>query len=178
MKCHGKQERAYRRRASPDVGSDTATRVNRHRGIPVLISIARRCGSVLVARSEGKCGNVRPILASNPHSYASPLCAQLLPCHSLVRTPDASSNVLTLAQDALKMSFCHTRAPTTSQYVFHFFLVPFFFLLFFFISFFLSFLLLFSFNFSFFVLWECETHIGFQFLVRTPDDSSNVLTLA
>ena len=35
---------------------------------------------MLVARSEGQCGNVRPILASNSHSYPSPLCAQLLPC--------------------------------------------------------------------------------------------------
>ena len=40
------------------------------------------------------------------------------PCHSLVRTPDDSSNVLTLAQDALKRSFCHTRAHATSQCVF------------------------------------------------------------
>ena len=31
----------------------------------------------VVARSVG---NVRPSLASNPHSYPSPLCAQLLPC--------------------------------------------------------------------------------------------------
>ena len=36
------------------------------------------------------------------------------PCHSLVRTPDDSSNVLTLAQDTLKMSFCHTRVHLTS----------------------------------------------------------------
>ena len=40
------------------------------------------------------------------------------PCHSLVRTLEDSSNVLTLAQDALKRSFCHTRAHATSQYVF------------------------------------------------------------
>ena len=79
-KCHWTQRRVHRRRANSDVGSGMATRVYRHQGTPVLISIARRCGSVLLARSEGKCGNVRPILASNPHSYPSLLCAQLLPC--------------------------------------------------------------------------------------------------
>ena len=39
-KCHGIQRRVHRRRANSDVGSGTATRVCRHRGIPVLISIA------------------------------------------------------------------------------------------------------------------------------------------
>ena len=45
----------------------TAIRAHHSRG-RVLISIARRCGSVLVARSEGEgCRNVRPFSASNPH---------------------------------------------------------------------------------------------------------------
>ena len=43
-KCHGIQSRVRRRRASSDVDSGTATSVYRHRDIPVLISIAQRCG--------------------------------------------------------------------------------------------------------------------------------------
>ena len=39
-KCHGIHRRVHRRRANSDVGSGTATRVCRHQGIPVLISIA------------------------------------------------------------------------------------------------------------------------------------------
>ena len=40
VKCHGKQERASRQRASADVGRNTATHVYRHRSRPVLVAIA------------------------------------------------------------------------------------------------------------------------------------------
>ena len=59
QKCHGIQRRVHWQRASN-------------------LNNARRCGSVLVAGSEGECWNVRPILASSPHSRASLIRTQCL----------------------------------------------------------------------------------------------------
>ena len=59
QQCHGIQGRVHWQRASN-------------------LNSARRCGSVLVARSEGECGNVRPIVASSPHSRASLIRTQCL----------------------------------------------------------------------------------------------------
>ena len=54
-----------------------------------------------------------------PDVLTSPLIVcTFVPLVTVLCAPDDSSNVLTLAQDALKRSFCHTRAHATSQYVF------------------------------------------------------------
>ena len=60
--------------------------------IQTTLGTRNKCGTVLPdvknhatheigpTRFLGQYGNVRPISASSPHSYPSPLCAQLLPC--------------------------------------------------------------------------------------------------
>ena len=116
-RCHGIQKRVDEQRAGSDVCSDTATRVYWHRGRSLHILIVPCFQSATASHLwrrwwvRGRSVEIptpySPLFHSAQCTYSS---IHVSRCSSHLCTWGHSLNVFTLAQDALKMSFFHTRA--------------------------------------------------------------------